>query len=789
MNIKVRTWLLAATTVMTLTGVVAVDFATRPLTVQAGMHGAGVTSTMTAEAMTAETIRAGIALGAVSADGAAAAELRRQAIEAVRVGKFIEGNESLQKAVGLSDDAQLKSMADLVASLASQMTEFSADRRKEFDKRIEDLKKVQEAGLDSFKVDFLAQAHVRSADRSAFIAEPWVRELMEDAAKQAHAAKAAEDWGRAQRMFADLASLEPYNPEWEREVRDTTRRIRILLSYAPKAFRQQRAAEEAEAKRLLEVIAPDKAAEAATRPAPKEDDDADSPFKYDWQDRTRGIKLDMLWGAMVDTRTNFWKDVNYKILVEAGMEGARALATTKGLETTFAGLGDEVKRTAFLNRLNELDQEMKAAPDSREQIVARQILSKLMMANDDTVALPREVLIAEVADAALGKLDPVMAMTWPADLEEFNKSTQGEFSGVGIVIDTTDDGWLMVVSPIEDSPAFKAGLKAGDHITRINGKDAKGISTTQAVKTITGPKGTQVTLTVKSADGATTDHTLTRTTVKVASVKGVQHLPGGGWNWMLDPASKVAYVRLTEFTRQTAEELRQASKEFTAQGATALILDLRYNRGGLLSAATEVSDKFLTEGVIVSTRADRVTPQPPTVATAKNDGDELSIPTVVLVNQFSASASEIVSGALKDHRRAMVIGERSFGKGSVQITFPSLERNALARVTTYHYYLPAGKCIHREEGAKEWGVEPDIKIEMTPEQMRKSQQALRELDVLRASGEPATQPAGGEISELLKSDPQLSTALTMLKLQLAGAPVMPEGQALAAGETAVKPVR
>jgi carboxyl-terminal processing protease len=288
----------------------------------------------------------------------------------------------------------------------------------------------------------------------------------------------------------------------------------------------------------------------------------------------------------------------------------------------------------------------------------------------------------------------------------------------------------------------------------------------------------------------------------VASIKGWSHRPGGGWDWFVDPAQKIAYVRLTNFTKTTSEDLDRAGDEMKKAGAKAVILDLRYNPGGLLTAATEVCDKFLHDGVIVSTRADRIPPpNAPTVNTAKADDDEIEIPTIVLVNQYSASASEIVSGALKDQKRAMVVGERTFGKGSVQMLFPLSNRLSFLKLTTSHYYLPSGRCIHREENSQEWGVDPDVTVEMTPEQMRAAIDARQELDILRdAKGAPAegkmeklqdvaskveqkvqnatgdnARTADGKTStkpaskDPLSTDPQLSAAVLLLRLQLAGA--------------------
>jgi carboxyl-terminal processing protease len=251
-------------------------------------------------------------------------------------------------------------------------------------------------------------------------------------------------------------------------------------------------------------------------------------------------------------------------------------------------------------------------------------------------------------------------------------------------------------------------------------------------------------------------------------------MPGGAWDYFVDPRQKIGYLKLTNFTKKSYDELKAALQQVQEEGARGVILDLRYNPGGLLTAATEISDKFLGDGTIVSTRADRENPaQPPVSIEAHPSADDCNLPLVVLVNQFSASASEIVSGALKDQHRAIIVGERTFGKGSVQMLFSLANRTAYLKLTTSHYYLPSGKCIHKEENSTTWGVEPDVSVEMTPKQMTDAVEARQDQEVLRDADAPvpapSTNPSTKPKKDLLAADPQLSAALLVLRLQLAGA--------------------
>ncbi|QOV88140.1 S41 family peptidase [Humisphaera borealis] len=701
-----------------------------------------------------------------SADQLATVEqLKAEAFRALRIGEFAKVGELLDKARGISkDDATLEKMAGWTKEFETQRQGFASERQKQYEKAVEDVKKLQAAGKTVYVPDAAARAFLLAPDKKAFRAEGWVDELIKGAITHAEEYEKKEQWLKALRLYSDLGSLEPAQPVWKERLKTVTRRVRLLALYTPETLKEIQQAESKEREAADEILKP--TTQPATKPAKPE---AEDNFKIDWKETLRGIRMDMLWDALVDARNNYYRDTNYKALAMGGLNGLRVLVTTQGLDKAFPKLGEEAKREAFLNLLNERIAANKDATVANEQLVLRDTLARIKAENLRTIGLPEEVLVSEFADGAFAELDPFTSMIWPNDLEEFRKSTQGEFFGVGIQIQNDDDGSLKVVSPLEDTPAFKAGIKAGDIITHINGKNAKGISTNQAVRTITGPKGTVVNLTVRSPDGVSKDYAIKRDVIKVISIKGYTHLPGGGWDYYIDADTKIAYIRLTNFTAETSKELDAAVAKLSESGAKGVILDLRYNPGGLLTAATEVCDKFLTDGVIVSTRPDRETGNPHTVARAKKDADESHLPLVVLVNQYSASASEIVSGALKDQKRATIVGERTFGKGSVQMLFPLTDRSALLKLTTSHYYLPAGKCIHREENSTDWGVEPDLTVEMTPEQMRAAINARQEHDVLRDGAAPATKPAVATDKNLLSSDPQLSAAVLLLRLELADA--------------------
>jgi carboxyl-terminal processing protease len=717
-------------------------------------------------------------------------QLKNDAIAALSKGQFEQSNQLLARAASISHDPQVQQMSTWMQQFESQRQEFTAERRKQYEKAVADVHKLIANHKESYALDAAAKAGLLADDKKAFRNEPWVDALVKQTIALAEQYDKGEQWLKALRLYSDLGSIEPANPEWKDKLKLATRRIRLLALYTPGGVKALQEAEAKERDEVTELLKPstqpsDKA--SATQPSAKKDDDDknNDQFRIDWRETVKGIKLDMLTDALKSARNNYYRPVEFTNLLTGGIKGLRALATTKGLEQTFPGLGDAAKRDAFIAALDKRMKEAQGYGPNSSSNVVDALLAKVLNDNDVTVGIQREVIISEFADGAFAELDPFSSMIWPADLEEFNKTTQGEFSGVGIQIQSDEDGSLKVVSPLEDSPAYKAGIKAGDVITKIEGKNAKGITLNQAVKTITGPSGTHVKLTVRSPDNTTKEYDLVRQTIRVASIKGWLHKPGGGWDYFVDQQNKIAYLRLTNFTKTTKDELDKAADELRQHGAKAMILDLRYNPGGLLSAATDVSDKFLHDGTIVSTRADRDTPNSPTIATAQPDADEVNMPMVVLVNQYSASASEIVSGALKDWNRAKVVGERTFGKGSVQMLFPLSSRAAYLKLTTSHYYLPSGKCIHREENSQEWGVDPNLTIDMTPEQMRAAIDARQELDVLR-DADNAT-PAQGEQEKLkdkansvkdsvakatkdpMQSDPQLSAALLLLRMQLAGA--------------------
>jgi carboxyl-terminal processing protease len=313
-------------------------------------------------------------------------------------------------------------------------------------------------------------------------------------------------------------------------------------------------------------------------------------------------------------------------------------------------------------------------------------------------------LIYAALKGMIGSLDPHSVFMDKEEYQELQGDTEGTFGGLGLVV-TMKDNYVTVVTPMDGSPGLRAGILAGDRIVKINGKSIEKMSLQDAVKLLRGDPDTQVTVTLqRPSSGLTRDLTLTRAIINMDMIKDIN----GQKEFPVGP-DKIGYVRITQFGNKTGDELEAALNKLNAQGLKALILDLRWNGGGLLDQAVEVCGKFLPRGQLVVTTEGRDSSQN-AIRRAGGHGDELKgMPVVVLVNLGSASASEIVAGCLQDLHRAIILGGKTFGKGSVQSIFPLDDGSAL-KLTTAKYYTPSHKVI------QEHGITPDIVVPMSDEE-------------------------------------------------------------------------
>lgn len=319
------------------------------------------------------------------------------------------------------------------------------------------------------------------------------------------------------------------------------------------------------------------------------------------------------------------------------------------------------------------------------------------VARDSFVEEADEKKMLEAAmNGMLGALDPHSSYLSADDFKEFNDKSHGEFGGLGIQI-TSDRGAVRVISPIDDTPAEKAGIKAGDYITHINDEQVFDMTLNQAVKKMKGRPGTKVKLTIISEGKEPRTLTLKRAIIKVDSVKSeVKSLADSG-----EDAEKIGYIRISDFGATTSKELNEAIKKLEKKDVIGYVLDVRNNPGGYLTAAIDVADAFLDGGEIVSTRGKEKTDIERVYA---KKGDLTNgKPIVVLINHGSASASEIVAGALQDNGRGLVMGSQSFGKGSVQQQKPLGDGTAI-HITIARYYTPSGHSIQGE------GITPDVEV-------------------------------------------------------------------------------
>lgn len=332
------------------------------------------------------------------------------------------------------------------------------------------------------------------------------------------------------------------------------------------------------------------------------------------------------------------------------------------------------------------------------------------MIQAEAVEVPDQAKLQKGAiDGMLEALDDTYAEYIPADdRKEFEKQMTGSFVGIGCQIEMRDQ-WLTVVSPLEDSPALNAGIIANDRIKSIEGNSTFELTADACIKMLTGEPGTPVSLIVERG-GEEIPFTIKREKIVSKSVKGHRRLPDGSghWDFLLDPENKIGYVRLTQFIPTSPRELRAGIESARAAAGgqlNGLILDLRNNPGGVMDAALQIANMFIDEGVIMSVKGRTGEGES---FSASPRGMHYTFPVTILVNQNSASASEIVSGALQDHNRATIVGTRTFGKGLVQSVQPlPHDPGAAIKFTTQRYYLPSGRLIQRTNDATTWGVDPN----------------------------------------------------------------------------------
>ena len=401
------------------------------------------------------------------------------------------------------------------------------------------------------------------------------------------------------------------------------------------------------------------------------------------------------------------------------------------------------------------------------------LFDQILKLNETTIDLPRPLLIAHFSEAALSALDSYTIIVWPRQVQEFEKLMTNEFSGIGIEI-SKPKGLLTVSSLLPDTPAYKSGLDAGDVIEAVDGIETKDMTLTCAVKKITGPRGTKVKLTVRRpGEEKTNDIVITRGKIVVPTIRGWQRTDSGQWLYMIDPKDKIGYIRLTSFSAESSDDLERVLDELEDNGMKGLILDLRYNTGGLLESAIDVANKFIDKGMIVSRQSGfgRL----PIYAEAQERGTHPDYPLVILVNSNSASASEIVAGALADkaHKRAILVGTRTHGKGSVQGVTNSIGDGAQLKYTMAYYHLPSGQRVEsreevKKEGRSDWGVGPNIVVDLNSEELKKMIDVQRANDVLvRADhDESKDEVKKYTIEETLESDRQLAVGLLVVRSKL-----------------------
>jgi len=603
-------------------------------------------------------------------------------------------------------------------------------------------------------------------DDGRFFADETIRTLIETGAREAHAAEERGDWIIASELYYRLDTLHETERIYRDDVDRLTRRLGMIRLYAPE--------------RLWELRNERRLAEGLDALPPY------NPYGDNYIDKLEGITalgvrtaIQRAAAQHVGRRSDLLPDgVTMGELIGGGLDAVRTMVTTTDLSEVFPGLRSPRTRAEFLASIDSIRERYSGRAERASAFDLRLAVDSLIGASRDTVRIMPEALLHEFGNGAMGELDEFSAIIWPDEVARFQRSTHGEFVGIGIRIQHDELMNIKVVTPLEGTPAQRAGLLADDIITKVDGISAVGLGLDQAVEVITGPPGTEVSITVeREREGADKpeehEFTITRARIDIPTVKGWSKTGprDEDWDYFIDAHDGVGYIRLTGFTEDTTGDLDRAIESMKARGLEALILDLRYNPGGLLDQAVKVSSRFVPSGLIVKTvDASGVTQDRENARRVREDHWLGDIPVVVLVNEGSASASEIVSGSIQAAAdggmlKALVVGQRTFGKGSVQNVFVLPGGRSAMKLTTQYYRLDSDRMIHRLPGATQWGVEPDLRVEMLPEQNAEALLARRDADIYLSDADNTERP---DPDDLIRNgvDLQVQTALVLLQTQV-----------------------
>tara|TARA_R110002072_G_scaffold42064_23_gene119307 strand:+ start:292 stop:2643 length:2352 start_codon:yes stop_codon:yes gene_type:complete len=609
-------------------------------------------------------------------------------------------------------------------------------------------------------------------DDDAFFANPQVSKAIK---VSAHAAKLAEDddnWMIASELYYRLDAIHDAAGTYKDDVRRLSRRLAMIRMYAPERLWEIR-----NQRRLDEGLDPLPAYNA---------------FGDDYHEKLKGINSITVRTAIqrsadqhVGRKTRQRPDgVTMNDLILSGLDAVETMATTTDLALVFDGLYEQQDRQQFLKVIAEQRAKIMGKEHTASGYDLRRVLDAILMSGQQDVGIIETALLHEFGNGAMSALDDYTAIIWPDELARFRRSTQGEFIGIGVQIQLDEFQNIKIVTPLEGTPAQRAGVQSDDIIKKINGTTAVGLELNQAVEIITGPADTKVDITIeRSVEGGGViekDFTIVRQKIDLPSVKGWSKTGAGDrdWDYFIDPDAGIGYLRLTGFTQDSTSEFDAAVRAMKAKGLNALVLDLRYNPGGLLDQAVSLASRFVPEGMIVKTvDASGITNSIDDALRVSPRVSVSDIPVVVLVNEGSASASEILSGAIQAGAKhgkidALVVGSRSFGKGSVQNVYLLPGASAAMKVTTNYYRIDSPRMIHKVPGATEWGIDPDLVVDMLPSQQQDALLLRRSADVLPLdeNGDIIADAERPDPNTLISAgtDLQVETALLLLKSQTTG---------------------